>query len=270
MSLFYREIGTGLPFVILHGLYGSSDNWQPIAKLLSNQYRIITVDLRNHGASPHSNSNRYSDMVSDLAWLFHELKIEKAQLLGHSMGGKVAIAFAADYPEMISSLMVADIAPKNYLKTPASAIQYDFHKRILETLSQLELKKYESRKEIEQALEPSIPEMMVRRFILKNLHRVQNNFEWKINVPVLKKELDHILSGVDVEDYSDRIPIIQYPVLFIKGELSGYIQPDDVPNIKRMYPEVKIEILKNTTHLLHAERPKEFTEIVKHFTKHAL
>lgn len=270
MSLFYREIGTGLPFVILHGLYGSSDNWQPIAKLLSNQYRIIIVDLRNHGASPHSNSNRYSDMVSDLAWLFHELKIEKAQLLGHSMGGKVAIAFAADYPEMISSLMVADIAPKNYLKTPASAIQYDFHKRILETLSQLELKKYESRKEIEQALEPSIPEMMVRRFILKNLHRVQNNFEWKINVPVLKKELDHILSGVDVEDYSDRIPIIQYPVLFIKGELSGYIQPDDVPNIKRMYPEVKIEILKNTTHLLHAERPKEFTEIVKHFTKHAL
>lgn len=268
MGLFYRETGMGKPFVILHGLYGSSDNWQPIAKLLSEQYRVITVDLRNHGASPHFNTNRYSDMVIDLAWLFHELEIEKAHLLGHSMGGKVAIAFAADYPEKISSLMVADIAPKNYLKTPASAIQYEFHKRILETLSQLDLKIFHSRKEVEKVLEPSIPEMMARRFILKNLHRVHNNFEWKINVPVLKKELDHILSGVDVDDYSDRIPIDQYPVLFIKGELSGYIQPDDEPNIKKMYPEFKIETINNTTHLLHAERPKEFTEIVFRFTKY--
>lgn len=265
MNLFYRIIGDGIPIVILHGLYGSSDNWMQIAKMIPEGYQVIAVDLRNHGTSPHSTEHNYPEMVTDLAWLFHELEIEKAHLLGHSMGGKVAIAFAADYPEKIKSLTVADISPRNYLKTPASAIQYDFHKRILGILNTLNLNIFETRKEVGLALKKEIPEQLVRQFILKNLQRSGKHYEWKINVKVLQENLDHIISGVDFLDYEDRIPISIYPVLFIKGELSGYIQDEDIKIIKTMYPDARIEIIQNTTHFLHAEKPKEFVALFVKF-----
>ncbi|HPR60793.1 MAG TPA: alpha/beta fold hydrolase [Prolixibacteraceae bacterium] len=265
MGLFYRDIGLGFPVVILHGLYGSSDNWLPIGRMLAEKFRVIMVDLRNHGASPHYNTHSYADMVTDLAWLLHELEIEKAHLLGHSMGGKLAIAFAADYPEKIQSLCVADIAPKNYLKTPASAIQYDFHKRLLNTLYNVDISVLKNRGEIDRALADSIPETIVRQFILKNVYRENGLFKWKINVEVLRQSLDHIISGVDADDYDDRIPILNYPVLFIKGALSGYIGNDDIPIIKKMYPEAKIETIENASHLLHAEKPNEFQNIVMGF-----
>ena len=265
MNLFYRTVGEGTPIVILHGLYGSSDNWMQIARMLADHFQVITVDHRNHGASPHDNEHTYELMVTDLAWLFHELEIEKAHILGHSMGGKVAIAFAADYPEKILSLTVADIAPKNYLETPASAIQYDFHKRILNTLSEIHLSEYHSRKEINEQLRLTIPEQLVRQFILKNLHRIEKTFEWKINVPVLKASLEHIISGVSWKDYEDRIPITSYPVLFIKGSLSGYIQTNDAQSIYHMYPDAKIETLEGATHFLHAEKPNEFVALLLKF-----
>jgi esterase len=131
MNLFYRETGKGIPVIILHGLYGCSDNWMYIARILSEKQRVIAVDCRNHGNSPHADTHTYPEMVTDLAWLFHDLKIEMAHLLGHSMGGKLAIAFAADYPEKIITLTVVDIAPKNYLDSPASEIQYAMHENIL-------------------------------------------------------------------------------------------------------------------------------------------
>lgn len=267
MNLFYRTFGEGEPLLILHGLYGASDNWMQIARLLPEGYMVIAVDLRNHGASPHDPSHTYEEMVTDIAWLFHELELDKAHILGHSMGGKVAIAFAADFPEKVSSLTIADISPKNYLITPASAIQYDFHQRILRVLSELNLKNFSNRNEIDQALNNEIPEQLVRQFILKNLHRNKGQFEWKINVPVLKKYLEHIISGVDIDDYADRIPITKYPVLFIKGALSGYIQKDDITIIKRMYPDAKIETIEHATHFLHTEKPEEFVEILIKFLK---
>lgn len=262
MNLFYRTVGNGPTLVILHGLYGSSDNWTQIARMLSQRFKVITVDHRNHGASPHDPTHTYASMVTDLAWLFHELDIDKAHILGHSMGGKVAIAFAADYPEKVISLTVADIAPKNYLETPASAIQYDFHKRILNTLSTIDLTECQSRKEVDKLLRITIHEQLVRQFLLKNLHRFGKTFEWKINVPVLKNNLDHIISGVDLKDFEDRIPIINYPVLFIKGSLSGYIQADDEKLILKMYPDAKIETIEGATHFLHAEKPNEFVAIL--------
>lgn len=265
MNLFYRTSGKGIPLVILHGLYGSSDNWMQIARMVPDRYQVIAVDLRNHGASPHATSHTYPEMVTDLAWLFHELAIEKAHLLGHSMGGKVAIAFANDYPEKVLSLTVADIAPKNYLRTPASAIQYDFHKRILRVLSELDLSKIESRKMVEEKLAAAIPEQLVRQFLLKNLHRVKHQFEWKINVPVLKASLDHIINGVDAEEFDDRIPMLHFPVLFIKGSLSGYIQEEDHAIIRRMYPEAKIEVIQDATHFLHTEKPEAFVAVLMPF-----
>lgn len=265
MNLFYRSEGEGTPIIILHGLYGASDNWMQIARKISDSYQIIAVDLRNHGSSPHSTEHSYEEMVTDLAWLFHELEIEKAHILGHSMGGKVAMAFAADYPEKILSLTVADISPRNYLKNPASAIQYDFHKRILKTLNEIDLKPFNNRTEVGKALEQEIPEPHVRQFILKNLYRKEKHFHWKINVSVLQENLDHIISGVDFEDYEDRIPIHLYPVLFIKGGLSGYIQEEDLKAIYAMYPEAKVETIEHASHFLHAEKPNEFTKILVTF-----
>lgn len=223
------------------------------------------VDLRNHGASPHYNTHKYADMVTDLAWLFHELEIEKAHLLGHSMGGKLAIAFAADYPEKVKSLIVVDITPKNYLKTPFSSVQYEFHKRLLNTLRDNDISALKNRGEIDLALKEGIPETIVRQFILKNVYREKGFYRWKINVGVLHDSLDHIICGVDAEDYVDRIPILNYPVLFIKGALSGYIGNDDVTIINKMYPEAKVEIIENASHLLHAEKPTEFQIIVMRF-----
>ncbi|MDA3816955.1 MAG: alpha/beta fold hydrolase [Prolixibacteraceae bacterium] len=265
MNLFYRIEGEGEPLVILHGLYGSSDNWMSIARKLSDKYKVISVDLRNHGASPHDSSHTYNDMVTDIAWLFHELKLEQAHILGHSMGGKTAIAFAADYPEKTRSLIVADIAPTNYLKNPASSLQYDFHKNILETLQNTELSEFKTRKEIDQHLSEYITQKFVRQFILKNLHRHKGNYEWKINVKALLANLSHIISGVDSDDFDDRIPILKYPVLFIKGELSGYIDEESEKSIKKMYPEAKIETIEGASHLLHAEKPEAFIRVVSNF-----
>jgi len=266
MNLFYRESGKGFPLVVLHGLYGSSDNWLGLTKLWAENYRVIAVDLRNHGASPHDPSHTYSDMVADLAWLFNDLQIENAHILGHSMGGKVAIAFAADYPELVKSLIVADISPRNYLTDPASAIQYGFHKQLLSALDSLDLKTIEKREDVENVLKTFIPEAGIRMFILKSLHRDRSNeYAWKFNVPILHKYLTIILSGVDSSDYEDRIPIASYPVLFIKGGRSGYITDENELIIKHMYPQAKIEEIDGATHWLHAEKPQEFNQIVKKF-----
>jgi esterase len=266
MNLFYRESGHGFPLVVLHGLYGSSDNWMGLTKQWAENYRVIAVDLRNHGASPKDVSHTYSDMVADLAWLFNDLQIESAHILGHSMGGKVAIAFAADYPELVKSLIVADISPRNYLTDPSSAIQYSFHKQLLTRLNSIDLKTIEKREQVESILKTFIPEAGIRMFILKSLHRNRNHeYDWKFNVPVLYKSLTHILSGVDASDYDDRIPITAYPVLFIKGGLSGYITSEDELLIKQMYPQAKIEQIEGATHWLHAEKPQKFNAIVTNF-----
>lgn len=265
MNLFYRTVGEGEPVIIIHGLYGASDNWMQIARKMPNKYQFILVDLRNHGASPHSTEHTYEEMVTDIAWLFHELEIEKAHVMGHSMGGKVAIAFAADYPEKIKSLTVADIAPRNYLSNPASAIQYDFHKHILQTLSTINLEDLKYRSDVDGLLKSHIPEVGIRQFILKNLQRKNDRFEWKINVSVLKQNLDHIISAVDWNEYSDRIPITQYPVLFLKGELSGYIRENDIKIILTMYSEAIIKTIEDATHFLHAEKPDKFVTIWSDF-----
>lgn len=265
MNLFYREAGKGVPVIILHGLYGCSDNWMYIARIISEYYRVIAVDCRNHGNSPHTDTHTYTEMVTDLAWLFHELEIEKANVIGHSMGGKLAMAFASDFPEKIISLTVVDIAPKNYIETPASTIQFDMHKRILETLYNLNLNAFTSRNEIVNEIEKSIPEKEISGLILKNLKRKDKGFEWKINVPVLRANIDHILNGVDISDYEDRLPMTKYPVLFIRGGLSGYIQESDYQIIRKMYPQAIISTIEGTTHLLHSEKPDEFAEIYLNF-----
>lgn len=265
MNLFFREEGQGLPLVIVHGLYGSSDNWLTVGKKLSSHYKVYMIDQRNHGRSPHTQEHGFDDLKSDLAEFFDQQNIEKAILMGHSMGGKAAMAFAADYPERVEKLIVVDIAPKDYFLLKDES-QYYLHKNIMEAMLNINFARMESRKDVENYLLERIDNLSIVRFLLKNVHRTkEGQFEWRLNVQVLYDNLDEIISGVNARWFDDRLPIFNYPVLFIKGENSNYILPEDYPSILRIYPEAIIRVIPNAGHWVHAEQPQLFMEVLEQF-----
>ena len=268
MNLFFREEGEGFPLVIVHGLYGSLDNWLTVGKKLSAQFKVYMIDQRNHGRSPNSEEHNYEVLKNDLAEFFDQHKIEKAIVMGHSMGGKTAMCFAADYPERIEKLIVVDIAPKNYFLLNDES-QYFLHKNILQAMLEIDFSRMESRKNIEFYLLERIDSTQIVQFLLKNVHRKKEThlFEWRLNVNVLLENLDEIISGVNERWFEDRLPIFNYPVLFIKGANSNYILPEDFKIIHRIYPESIIREIPNAGHWLHAEQPELFMEAVQKFLK---
>ncbi len=268
MHLFYRVEGAGKPVVIVHGLYGSSDNWLAIAKKLSIEYKVFMIDQRNHGRSPNSNEHNYELLKNDLAEFFDQQNINKAILIGHSMGGKTAMSFAADYPERIEKLIVIDIAPKDYFLLNDES-QFYLHNNILRAMLEIDFSRIESRKDVENYLNERIDSTQIVQFLLKNVRRNKetHHFEWRLNVPVLYENLDEIISGVNAHWFDDRLPIYNYPVLFIKGTDSNYILPEDYASIRRIYPEAQITEIPNAGHWLHAEQPQLFMEAVWRFLK---
>lgn len=266
MKLFYREEGEGFPLIIIHGLYGSSDNWLTVAKKLGSVYKVYSIDQRNHGRSPNSDEHTYEAMKNDLAEFFDQHKIEKAIVLGHSMGGKMAMCFAADFPERIEKLIVVDIAPKDYFLLNDES-QYYLHTNILRAMLEIDFNRIESRKQVEDFLNERIDGTQIVHFLLKNIHRNKENhqLEWRLNVPVLYDNLDEIIKGISAHYFDDRRPIYNYPVLFIKGQKSNYILPEDYASIRRIYPEAQIEEIPNAGHWLHAEQPQLFMEVLYKF-----
>ncbi len=261
MKLFYRLLGEGTPVIILHGLFGSSDNWIPIAQKISQKYRVIVVDLRNHGLSPHSDVHTYQSMVSDVFELLTTLNIDCAHIIGHSMGGKVAMKFAAEYPECVISLTIADTLPKNYLENQISTINSDFHNVIFETIEKIDLQSFKTRKDIEKKIEQVISDKQIAGSILKNLKLSGKSFYWKINVPVLKVQLNHLLSEINLED----LPQINKPTLFIRGSKSNYITDFEFNKTKDIFPEAKLSTIVGATHWLHIEKNEEFSMLVINF-----
>jgi len=266
MNLFFREEGQGPPLVIVHGLYGSSDNWLTVGKKLSSRFKVYMIDQRNHGRSPNSPDHSYEALTSDLASFFDQRQIEKAIVMGHSMGGKTAMSFAADYPERIEKLIVVDIAPKDYFLLNDES-QYFLHKNILEAMLNIDFNRMESRKDVENYLLERIDSAPIVQFLLKNVHRKKEThwFEWRLNVQVLYDNLDEIISGVNASWFDDRLPIFNYPVLFIKGENSKYILPEDFQTIRQIYPSAVIRVIPDAGHWLHAEQPQLFLEVLEQF-----
>lgn len=253
MDLNYRETGSGEPLIILHGLFGSSDNWQSFAKQLSNDFHILSPDQRNHGESFHDNDHNYKTMAEDLNRFYKKQDIEKAHVMGHSMGGKTAMKFALENPNKVDKLVIVDIAPKKY------PVHHDY---IIEAMCALDIKKYERRKNVDKALSDEIPNKAVRQFLLKNLERRDNGkLKWKINLPVLKKNLKNISEEINSSQPFDG------PALFIAGELSDYVKSSDEPGIKSLFPNANITYLKNTGHWIHAEAPDKFLQTVSFFLK---
>lgn len=263
MELFFRKEGTGSPLVIVHGLYGSSDNWLNIGKRLAEKHTIYMIDQRNHGHSPFAGSHTFNDMRNDLEEFFEKHNIEKATLLGHSMGGKVAMWFAADFPEKIEKLVIADIAPKDYLLLKEDS-QFYLHQNILLAMMEIDFTKIKSRNDVDDFLAQKIDDSNIRQFLLKNVANDKNShlYKWRVNAEVLYDHLDEIVSGVNKHWLDDRIPITSYPVIFIRGMKSKYILPEDEPMIKEIYPDSKIIDIPDAGHWLHAEQPELFMKAV--------
>lgn len=251
MKLNYKQFGQGEPIIILHGLFGTLDNWQTIAKKLAENHMVFIIDQRNHGKSPHSDEFSYKIMAEDLKEFMFQHHIYEAIIMGHSMGGKVAMRFALDYPDMVSKLIVVDIAPKKYKGG---------HQTIFEAMFDLDLENLTDRRAIDEALKVKIPDDGIRLFLMKNLARQkEGGYRWKMNLPVLYRNYQEILSTIEVDDaYDDE-------VLFIRGGQSKYIRDEDILDIQEIFPLMQLETIPNTGHWLHAEAPKIFIKIVNNF-----
>lgn len=238
------------PLIILHGLLGSMDNWRTQAKRLSQYRPVYTLDLRNHGDSPHLKDMSYREMYEDVIKLTQHLQIEQFHLLGHSMGGKIAMQLALAHPALVKSLIVVDIAPKPY---PL------WHQKTLQGVMSMPVEKIKTRKQADEYLQPWIEDSSERTFMLKNLKREGDHFKWRCN-------LEEISRGyLKIAGFS--IAMATYPgkTLFIKGEQSNYIQEADQTIIKSLFPQSKIITIKQSGHLPHFQQADEFYEIVSDF-----
>ena len=241
MKLHYRTMGGGQPIIILHGVFGTSDNWQTFAKQLADRYQIFLPDQRNHGLSPHDDAFDYHVMSEDILEFIEEHKLKNPIILGHSMGGKVAMFFATKYPDQFEKMIVVDIAPRAY---PVH------HQKILEALGAVRINEIGSRKEAEDQMKPYIADFGIRQFLLKNLKREDNDtFTWKLNLPVIRKNIERIGEAVDDSR------AVEKPVLFVGGEKSEYIRKDDHPLIARIFPQSRIVTIPGAGHWIHAEQP---------------
>lgn len=253
MKLHFREMGEGAPLIILHGLFGSSDNWLSIGKELSSDYKVYLIDQRNHGDSPHSSSFTYTDMAADLEEFIAEHGIKDPVIMGHSMGGKTAMKFALSYPDKLQKLIVVDIAPRHY------PVHHDV---ILQGLKAIDVDKLKTRREADTTLAEYVPELGVRQFLLKNLGRnTEGGYEWKINLPVINDQIENVGEGLQEGEQFEK------PTLFINGAASGYIKDADKPMIKQIFPQSEVQTIEGAGHWVHAEKPEEFVEKVRDFLK---
>jgi pimeloyl-ACP methyl ester carboxylesterase len=260
MKLFFRKYGIGPPLFILHGLYGSSDNWVTIARNLATSFTVFLPDLRNHGQSPHSEKHDYDSMSQDLFELILELKIQKIFLAGHSMGGKVAVNFAMKWPEKINSLIIIDISP--FRSSDPERKFYKEHKGILESILSADSSKIGSRLEAEALLAKTIVSEKTRDFILKNLKRTgEKTFVWKLNVKSLYDNLEKIVDGLPPPG-GDSETVTGFPVTFIKGENSEYLSTGDINAIQKLFPVAEMITVENAGHWVNAERPDAIIDIL--------
>lgn len=251
-ELYHRTLGDGQPLIILHGLFGSSDNWLTLGKKFAEDFKVYLVDQRNHGQSFHDNDFSYEAMAEDLLQFMQQQGLEKAHILGHSMGGKTAMVFATTHPGRVDKLLVADIGPQSY---PVH------HGTILKGLFSINLKELKSRKEADEQLGQYIPEPGIRQFLLKNLMREGDGFAWKINLPVIAQQIEQIGKGLNQNtSYSQE-------TLFIRGEKSDYIKDTDLNLIHSIFKQSQVETIKGAGHWLHAEKPGEFYELAIQFLK---
>ncbi len=265
MQLAYKVLGEGFPLIVLHGLYGSSDNWMSIARHLSKYFKVYLIDQRNHGQSPHTHEHTYKAMANDLYAFFVEHQIPKAHILGHSMGGKTAMTFALFFSDYVEKLIVVDIVPKDYRSVDKPQPQVLQHLNIIQAYSSIDLSNKKSRQEVDDEFSQYIKDERIRQFLMKNLTREGDSFKWKINVDALRKALPEMMGNIPLEKNAKAV--FGMPTLFIKGEKSDYIQNDDIPTIQNLFNNYKIISISDAGHWVHAEQPEKFVTVVNEFLR---
>lgn len=253
-ELHFSTLGSGRPLVVLHGLFGSGKNWQSQARQFANQFKVFTVDLRNHGQSFHAEEMNYPVMAEDVAQLLYRLELSECDILGHSMGGKVAMMLALQNPDLVARLVVADIAPVTYFHN------YD---DLINPLLALPLETIESRAQADQLLRHNIPENQLRAFLLQNLARESSVWRWRVNWRVIQREMERLTGFGD-------LPVdwfIDLPSLFIRGANSDYIGDAELVVIKQHFGKCRIETIAAAGHWLHAEKPEPFNRMVLGFLR---
>ena len=251
-ELHFSTLGSVEPLVILHGLFGSGKNWQSHARQFADHFQVFTVDLRNHGESFHADEMNYSVMAVDVAQLLYRLELSDCDILGHSMGGKVAMMLALQNPDLVARMIVADIAPVAYFH------HYD---DLINPILALPLATIESRAQAEQLLRQNIPEDQLRAFLLQNLVREPAGWRWRVNWKVIQRDMEWLTGFGDLpQDW-----LIELPSLFIRGEKSDYIGNAEIEIIKHRFSDCKIETITAAGHWLHAEKPEAFNRLVIDF-----
>jgi pimeloyl-ACP methyl ester carboxylesterase len=252
MQLNHKTYGEGFPFLILHGLFGNLDNWQTLARRWADRYRVILVDLRNHGRSPHADAMTYPLMAEDVATFLEAQGIDRCYLLGHSMGGKVAMQAALSYPGLVEKLVVVDMAPRQYRRG---------HDDVFAALKALNPADIQDRRHADELMQPHMSDPGVRMFLLKNLARDDRaGFRWRMNLEVLDRDYANLIAPVGTagQTYAG-------PALFVRGEKSGYVRDEDLEGIKRLFPAAKLVTVEGAGHWVHAERPDELEGVVRDF-----
>jgi esterase len=252
IRLNYTELGQGRPIIILHGLFGSARNWQGIARSLADSHRVITPDLRNHGQSPHEENMSYQEMADDVIAIADQLNLNDFIMVGHSMGGKVAMTAALSTPERFSALAVIDIAPVSY--------EHDFNV-LIAAMNSLNLESLKSRTQAEEALNKAIDDKSVIQLLLQNLVRSDEGFKWRIN-------LEGILANLNlIGQFPDTLinTPCRLPTLFLGGAESDYLRSIHNPAIYEHFPAAEITMVNGAGHWLHAEKPTEFLKHIKSF-----
>ncbi len=249
----YQQHGQGEHIILIHGLFGSLENLNMVAKRLSNDYCVTSVDVRNHGNSFHQQGMSYTELAQDVINLLDELSIDYCHLLGHSMGGKIAMQIALSNPQRVSKLLVADIAPVEYPP---------HHLTIIEGLQAIDLTKVQKRKDADNQLASYVEDTGVRQFLLRNIViNEQKQFQFKCNLNNIKQGYQQIMQANFTQDGQP----FTGKTLFIKGGNSNYITAKHQNTIATLFPNAKAKIIQNAGHWLHAEKTVVFNKIVTNF-----
>lgn len=255
MDLNYRSYGDHpgrTPLIVLHGLFGSLENWQTLARRWAERFPVILVDLPNHGRSPHADTANYPDMARALVQWLREMDISRCHLLGHSMGGKVAMQTALEFSELVEKLIIVDMAPRRYGRG---------HDDVFAALNALDPADLRDRRHADELMQPHMADAGVRMFLLKNLTRDDGGgYRWRMNLEVLYRDYDQLVAPV-----GDLGQTYEGPALFIRGGDSGYVKDEDMDFIRVLFPTAELLTVAGAGHWVHAERPGELGAAVEEF-----
>jgi len=254
MLLHSRIEGEGKPIVIIHGFLGMSDNWKTLGTQFANEgYQVHALDLRNHGKSFHADDFSYEIMVEDVKKYFEFHQLKDVLLLGHSMGGKVAMTFTLEHQEMVEKLIVVDISPRRY---PGRNVHFD----MIGAMMEVDFEHIHTREEVEKFLTERIPDQRIRLFVMKNLYRkTRHTLDWRLNLQAISSNMDYVFEGIDSNE------VYKGAVLFIRGGKSDYITGTDTELIRKFFPSAIIQTIEGASHWVHADAPEELCRLFSGF-----